>query len=197
MSEPLPAITPERKQGHEAFHNRGSPKAFTIQDFWRWSTSDLLSNTTRGVLAEFLVATDLGVAIGVRAEWDPYDLTTRDGITVEVKSAAYLQSWYQERHSSVSFGIRRTRAWDAGTNSYAEVRRRQAEVYVFCLLAHRDQATVDPLDVGQWRFWVLRTRVLDEVMGDQAGLSLSRLESVGAVEAAFGGIGRAIRSFFQ
>jgi hypothetical protein len=28
----------------------------TVADFWRWAFSDLRNNTTRGILAEFLVA---------------------------------------------------------------------------------------------------------------------------------------------
>jgi hypothetical protein len=28
----------------------------TVSDFWRWAFSDLRDNTTRGILAEFLVA---------------------------------------------------------------------------------------------------------------------------------------------
>ena len=30
-------------------------------------------------------------------------------------------------------------------------------MYGFALLAHKDQATLDPLDVGQWRFFVVPT----------------------------------------
>lgn len=43
----------------------------------------------RGVVAEFLVACDLGIVDGFRAEWGPWDLETKSGIKVEVKSSAY------------------------------------------------------------------------------------------------------------
>ena len=49
----------------------------------------------RGVVAEYLVAQALGVAGGVREEWAPYDVDAPGGIRVEVKSAAYIQSWNQ------------------------------------------------------------------------------------------------------
>lgn len=42
--------------------------------FWKWAFSDFLSNTLRGVLAEFIVATALGCAHRPRTEWDAYDL---------------------------------------------------------------------------------------------------------------------------
>lgn len=33
----------------------------TLLDFWRWGFSDVLNNTTRGIFAEYLVATALGI----------------------------------------------------------------------------------------------------------------------------------------
>ena len=39
-------------------------------DFWRWGTSDLITNTTRGVLVEYIVARALGTCTqGVRGAW--------------------------------------------------------------------------------------------------------------------------------
>ncbi len=40
-------------------------------------------------------------------------------------------------------------------------RKRQADVYVFALLSHRDKATLDPLNVAQWEFYILPAAVLD------------------------------------
>jgi len=77
----------------------------------------VVSNATRGVLAEYLVAGALGVADGcIREEWAAYDLEARDGTRVDVKSAAYLQSWHQERLSQISFPVPKTRGWDRDTN---------------------------------------------------------------------------------
>ena len=68
---------------------------------------------------------------------------------MEVKSAAYLQSWAQKELSRISFGTPRTLAWDADGGGFAGVARRHAHVHVFALLAHADKATVDPLDLDQ------------------------------------------------
>ena len=103
------------------------------QEFWEWAYDDLLANTTRGVLAEYIVAKALGIRDTKRLEWDQYDLDI-DGDKVEVKSAAYVQTWEQTRSSVIAFGIRPAKGWDARTNTAATSVQRCADVYVFCLL---------------------------------------------------------------
>jgi hypothetical protein len=133
-----------------------------LLDFWRWSAYDLVSNATRGVLAEYSVATALGIADGVRSEWNSFDLLTKDGIKIKVKSAAYLQSWGHEERSKIIFGIRPTRLWSSTDGTTEAEAKRQANVYVFCLFKHDDKDSLDPLDLDQWEFYLLRASVLDE-----------------------------------
>jgi hypothetical protein len=183
--------------GAEPFHANGQPLPFDVLSFWRWSSSDLVSNAMRGVLAEYLVACDLGIAGGTRVEWDAYDLKSKQGVKIEVKSAAYLQSWHQNRLSAISFDIRPTIGWDAGTNTFGTIRKRQADVYVFALLKHKDKATLDPLNVDQWVFYILQAAVLDTKMPNQKRLSLTTLEGLAPVEAVFGQIASSIEYMFQ
>jgi hypothetical protein len=164
-----------RKTGREPFHNGDTPLGFDLLSFWQWSASDLVSNALRGRLAEFLVAQALGIADGVRGEWDAYDLRTPSGLTIEVKSAAYLQSWAQKEHSAITFDIAPTRFWEAATNVLASEVRRQAGLYVFALLAHRDKATIDPLNVAQWEFFVLPVAVLNSRLPTQKQIGLTAL----------------------
>ena len=138
------------------------------------------------------MANDLGVATGVRAEWDAFDLTTQVGVKVEVKSAAYIQTWYQQDYSKIQFSIAPTQAWDAKTGEYATDKKRQGDVYVFCLLHHKEQASLDPLAMDQWTFYVLATKVLNKVMPTQKMLSLSRLQKLNPAQVAYGGIGPAV-----
>ena len=162
----LPPLVVSRKTGAEVFRVGPSPLCFDLLSFWQWSASDLASNALRGRLAEFLVAHALGIADGVRAEWDAYDLRSRQGRTIEVKSAAYLQTWAQKALSAINFDIAPTRFWGAATNELASESRRQADLYVFALLAHRDKTTLDPMDLSQWEFYLLPTAVLDPVRGN-------------------------------
>jgi hypothetical protein len=158
-TQPFPQLVVSRKTGAEPFRDGSQSLPFGVRDFWQWSASDLASNATRGRVAEFLVAQALGIADGVRTEWDAYDLRTRTGATVEVKSAAYLQTWSQNILSPISFGIAPTKAWDPKTNTSAKEARRQADVYVFAHLDEKDKTRFDPLDVGQWTFYVLPTAI--------------------------------------
>lgn len=192
MSQDLGPIRVDRKSGTERFHHDGDPLRFDVLSFWQWSVSDLLSNATRGILAEYLVARALGDTAGARAEWDPFDATTSDGVRVEVKSSGYVQSWHQNRLSQISFSTCPTLAWDATTNALAEERKRQADVYVFCLLDHKEQATVDPLDTAQWRFFVISTERLNAEIGEQKSLGLSRLRQIGAEEVGYYGLADAV-----
>jgi len=185
-------VTASPLSGQEPFNHAGHQLALCVLDFWRWSSSELLGNTQRGILAEYLVAVDLGVADGIRTEWDPYDLKTAGGITVEVKSGAYVQAWHQERPSRISFSIAPTRAWDPVTGTYGTEHKRQAEAYVFCVLGEKEQREVDPLDLRQWRFHVLPTRVLNDRLGEQKTLALGSLLKLEPEIVNFGQISDAI-----
>ncbi|HEV7767701.1 MAG TPA: hypothetical protein VGQ76_22050 [Thermoanaerobaculia bacterium] len=163
MNKPpaLEALTPPRRNGCEKLHRGREALSLTVSDFWQWSMSDLVSNLARGRFAEFIVAHALGinVKVGVRNEWDPVDLTTSDGIKVEVKSSAYLQSWHQKQRSTVAWRLTPTRAWNSATGEYATQSRLQADVYVLALLAHEEKESLDPLDLDQWCFFVLPRHV--------------------------------------
>lgn len=162
MSEELGRLTIMRKTGQELFHANGQALGFDLLSFWQWTASDLVSNATRGRPAEYIVAQALGLATAdVREEWAAFDLQTPSGIKIEVKSASYVQSWHQVKPSPVMFVVPKTRAWEAATNVQSREARRQADVYVFALLAHTDKTTIDPLNINQWQFYVLPTTTLD------------------------------------
>ncbi len=183
-----------RKTGAERFHYDNIPIASTLLDFWSWSASDLVNNTIRGVLAEYIVASALGLAHDIRIEWDAFDLVTASGVKIEVKSAAYLQSWYHHKLSAIRFGIRPTRAWDATTNELSTDARRRADVYVFCLLAHQNKETLDPLNLSQWQFFILKASILNNLLPTQKSLSLSALLKFNPCCASYGEIPACIQA---
>lgn len=177
-----------RKSGDEKFCYNGKELNLPLGDFWRWSTSDLLNNTIRGILAEYIVACALGVADKVRSPWESYDLETPTGVRIEVKSSAFLQSWNQKRFSSIRFNIRPTRNWNSTTNVMEDDSKRQADVYVFCILNHKDKQTVDPLKLEQWDFYFLSATALNDRLSMQKSISLSSLLMLNPLQSKYDGI---------
>lgn len=164
-----------KRSGDEPFTEHGRPVGKSLIDFWRWSSSDLLGNAMRGVIAEYLVALAVGSDNGARIEWDAYDIKTESGLLIEVKSSAYLQSWRQSKLSAIRFGISPTYGWSSEANVTSTAQARQADVYVFCVLAHKEKSTVDPLNTDQWDFYILSTEELNRQAGRQKNIGLNRL----------------------
>lgn len=160
-------------------------KGMTVLDYWRWSGSDLLDNAQRGVLAEFLVACALGVTDEPRAEWAAYDILYRNR-KIEIKSAAYAQSWHQKAPSTISFRVApQKEVWDpkTGETESLDSPRRTADLYVFSLLRRPDgqdrrdpnQYESNPLDLRHWEFHVLDTATLDSERPGQKMIGLEPL----------------------
>jgi hypothetical protein len=168
-----------RKTGRELFYGADTVSSVALIDFWRWTYSDLLGNTNRGRLAEFIVGRAVGLTLtDVRREWDEVDLITPTGLKIEVKSAAYLQSWYQKKLSDICFVVCPRRGWNAATNEVDLTARRHADVYVFAVLAHEDKTSVDPLNLSQWTFYVVPTSSLDSRKRSQYSITLRSLAAL-------------------
>ena len=149
-----------------------------VLDFWKWACSDLLANTTRGVLAEFIVGALLGAIDSLRKEWDSHDLSTPDGLRVEVKSSAYKQAWSQKEPSKISFSVGPTESWNRETGKWEGTPQRSAKVYVFCVLGQESLESPDPLDLTAWKFFVVPTATLNHELGPQKTAVLSTIERI-------------------
>ncbi len=177
------------KTGQELF--LGMPHS--LLEYWAWAHSDIVSNSERGILAEYLVRCAVHAPSPCRIEWDAVDVISPEGIRIEVKSSAYLQTWKQEKLSRIQFDIAPKNAWDSVENSYASQRIRSADVYVFCLFNSKDPDTANPMDLAQWEFYVLATSVLNELVPKQKSISLTSLQKLGAKKVSFEVLYTAIR----
>ncbi|TSA36862.1 MAG: hypothetical protein D4R64_06460 [Porphyromonadaceae bacterium] len=188
-SGPIPF---QKKTGHEEIF--GDHRNHHLIDFWQWAYSDLIGNTERGSVAEYLVALACNVDSKPRISWDAFDLQLENGIKIEVKSSGYLQTWKQKDYSKPIFRIPKTYAWDYNENIYERNKKRQADVYVFALHAHKDHGTINPLDTRQWEFYILSSRILDVKVGEAKQISLEKLLKIGAIMSNFDDLLRNIES---
>lgn len=190
----LPRIDSKRLTPDVPFVSGDTKRTLTASDFWSWAYSDMVNNSQRGILAEYIVATAIGADRDLRIEWDAYDLTTKSGIKVEVKSGAYIQSWEQKDFSNISFSIRPTRAWNESDGQFEEAVKRQSDVYAFCLLKHKDQATINPMDLSQWEFYVVPTSRLNQSVGDAKSIGLKKLLSLDPHCCSYGELAVAVEN---
>lgn len=180
----------EPKTGNEHLEYKGGALKYRMIDFWRWSYSNTMFNTLRGDFAEYIAATALldhksWPNYRTRKHGDLVDLWLDMDFHVEVKSAAYLQSWHSGNYSAIAFDIKSREGYDFELQQPTKTRGRHAHVYVFCLLHHKDIETVDPLNIDQWSFWVIRTQAINEVLGEKQTASLVDLKRCNAVESSY------------
>ena len=185
MPDVLAAMALESLSGQEQLVASAEPPVRLV-DYWRWSGSELMSNTERGVLAEFLVAIALGVQDQPREEWGNFDLeATLNGrrTRLEVKSSAERQSWKGKPRSYHSFHIGKT------GDSWGELsgKRRWADVYVFCILKNLHATSqLQALDSRNWEFLVLPTATIERERPEQKTIRAGPLREVGAVSCSYG-----------
>lgn len=144
-------------------------------DFHRYVFSDYLDNVVRGALGEYIVATALGVTDAPLSSWQAWDITYQ-GIKIEVKTSAYIQTWKQRKLTPPKFGIPAKQLWSEDTGKYDGETKRHADVYVFCLYTETDlkNAREHILNTDHWFFYVVSTVQLP----NQKTIGLTSLEKL-------------------
>lgn len=179
--------------GNEQFSVGNNKINITVNDFWRWSYSDLNDGLCRSALSEFIVATSLEVPNlnhGLsRTLKRPYDLISQEGYRIEIKSAAYNESLDEEHPDSISFGIAPGRT---GRNEINFPLRRSSDVFVFCVCKSVFENET-PLNLDLWDFYVLPTCVLDEKKPFCKTITLQSLIRLEPIWCDYYGIGNAIK----
>jgi len=161
--------------GNELLSTNEHASSYSILDYWKWAYSDLHSNVSRGVFAEFLVGSALDIVSTPREEWAPYDLIY-DKYRIEVKSASYLQSWDENFHEHILFDISPKKSWSSDLG-YSVSAARHSEIYVFCLFNALSK-DIPVYDLSHWEFFILPTKTLDCKLPEQKKLSLPSLKNL-------------------
>ena len=169
----LPAIQATRKSGKECFEGWTVKIAFRIfgrGPFRIWSA---IRNAASWRNISWLRR--WGAVLKSARRGKAMSSCLLKGIKIEVKTSAYIQSWKQKAFSKISFGIAKTKFWDG--LDYVGEKKRHADVYVFCVLKHKDQETINPLELAQWDFYPVATRKLNTSFENQETVSLGSLIS--------------------
>lgn len=131
------------------------------------------------------MASTIEILDNPRDEWDAYDLKTKNGLKIEIKSSSYLQSWEQKELSKIVFGIQPTVKWEETANKRTTQKIRQSDIYIFCVLSHKDKTTVNPLNLSQWDFYILETKILNEKVEAQKTITLSSLLKLNPIQLKY------------
>jgi len=164
------------------FHSNGtkielSNRKCTTLDFWRWGYSDLVQNINRGILAEYIVAWTLNLDNKPRDPWEPFDLKTKNGKRIEVKSTGYLQSWDYGTKPNPRFVIQERQRWTkSGLDVTADY---NADVYVLCYHKETDRKKLDPMNLSQWVFWVFSKNEIINLLNKRKSISIKQLKKEG------------------
>lgn len=189
--------------GNEKLIFKDKELSSSVLDFWAWAYSDIIRNVNRGAFAEFVVREAMNTQCrntpreGFRISMDAYDLLSPDGIRVEVKSSAYIQSWESEHPARISFRIAPAKSLDASGNYSADSQYcRHSDVYVFCVWTamNREQ---NILDLALWDFYVLSTKILDQKVPNQKTITFPSLLSLEPKKVDYFGLYEAIRSEYE
>ena len=173
----------KRRSGDEKFIIGDKPAVFTVKDFWSWSYSDMMINTYRGLLAEFLVAQALGVANDESRFFHPnYDIefiVNAKTYGIEVKASAYRQSWgdgkIDKGTTKPSFDI--SQSFRRPYSNPPE-KGRFSDVYVFCLHNEKCASKADALNLSQWSFYPVATWRITKKFSDQKRSRISKINDL-------------------
>ena len=165
------------------FMNSGEPLGFTLLDFWQFQFSNIWDLQEH--IAEFLVAKALGLDKPFnRSGWTPFDILYKEK-RIEVKESGYFYSWQKEGKTTNrrTFGIPQTYTRDKDGNIVlnsdgAYLKERQNDIYVFCLNKGKTKEESNPLELEHWEFYVVSTKVINEICGANKTISLSKVQKL-------------------
>ena len=71
--------------------------------------------------------------------------------------------------------VAKRKGWDENTNKFDPISKRQADIYILSLLAEKDRGKVNPLNLDQWKFWVIGASFFDSRVRSQHSITYNSL----------------------
>lgn len=166
-------------------------KQFKALDFWQWAFSDLVDNTTRGILGEFIVGKALGIDMtGVKYHWGICDLVQSDGTKIEVKTSAYMQTWNESKISNINFSGLKSKNVNGLDNGDEE--RYNSDFYIFCIQTSKSHEEYDQFSLDQWMFKIVPREIL--ARKKVKSISLGSLQKIAPDTFDFKSLGEGLES---
>lgn len=160
-------------------------KQFKVVDFWKWAFSDLVENTTRGILGELIVGIALGLDMSkVKYNWGVCDLIQPDGTKIEVKTSAYMQTWNENKLSNIKFSGLKTRNANG-----LDVRSKEdynSEYYIFCIQNAKSHQEYDQFSLDKWQFKIVARETLAK--RNVKSITLNSLQKIAPDTFSFGSL---------
>ena len=177
-----------RYDGSEKIIIKDNDTILSIKDFWSWAYSDLYNTVNRGKFGEFIVASATGAENAnnlTDINFNAFDLLYKGKYRIEVKTSAMIKS---NRMPIPSFSIAKASLADENGNYIdGAPKQRNSDIYVFCVFKADDEEQ-DPLDLDNWEFYVVATKTIDEMLGDQKTVRFTRLLELPVIKCKYYGI---------
>jgi len=180
--------------GKEKFQFDGQELDYNFIDFWRFHYSNIYD--IQGRIAEFVVSKALDIHEPQNDQyWTLWDLTYK-GVRIEVKETSYYHSFNKEEKVSLrrSFGIPKAHgSYDPEVSGNTEFCR-QNDLYIFCLNTGYTKEESYPLNLNNWEFYLVPTKVINRECGDNKTISLQRIRKMGFAPQKYSEIKSAVDS---
>ena len=125
--------------------------------------SRLVTNSSRGLIAEAIVATVLCPEwLWCSEDYHRCDFTHPSGGQLEVKQSAACQSWKSKAPTVARWDVRARKGYREG-ETYVARPGRNAEIYVLAWHPITDREQADHRDPVQWQFFVVQADALPPV----------------------------------
>lgn len=118
---------------------------------------------------------------------------------IEVKSCSYLQDWDQKNLTKIQWsGLKAESLYWSSTEELKKsvTKEYKADIYILSLLAHKETATLDILNLDQWVFFVLTREQVKEFSKDKGIITIASLDRNNVLPVSFDKLKQTIDSCY-
>lgn len=147
--------------GEECFRYNDEETELKILDMWRWYFSDLFD--IKAVVAEYMVSKALGFTKPYNTGyWTAHRIEYRERI-IDLRAATYIRSMRYKRA-------------EGNMVRHIDIRAKDGDIYVFCINTGKTDIEADPLNLNNWRFYIIPVWYLENECEKNRSISLTKVQ---------------------